>query len=747
MKEQCSDSAESKNTGNDSAEQLRKLLQAVNKSVSLLLSPKEGDVLEALIMESMALIGKSISVDRVHIWQYTKTDYDNILISRYCWLSELGKKKKSIPANWTFSVKNRSDWIENYEKGIYTNSPVSQMSPDDVAFFSDMEIKSIVMIPLFLESQLWGIFSIDDCINERKFTDDEMDIFHSVSLMMASVITRHALIAKRTEDLIHQTTMLTTLFNTIPDCTFVKDLASRYLQCNNATYEFFGKTPTDIIGKDDIEGLGVTPEIAKTFVDSDWAVFSSGLTKKCTLLVPRADGVLVEMETIKAPLIQGGKTIGLLGIARDISEYKQLERRLAADCECVKQLQFEADHANRVKTLFLESMSHEIRTPINTIMGASEILLQTKSIPYKAQNWIKLINISGNLLLGIIDDLLDISKIESGELIIDEKEYIVASVINDIIQPNTLYGDRKAVLFDLQINEELPATLIGDEMRIKHVLNNLISIVFRFAVSGSIRLSFSFESGPDPDCVMLVLNVKNSNKGLTDKQINEIYEELIRFDAEYNYSEEGTGVGISITKRLVELMNGCINVTGKFSKGTEFTVRLPQKVKDREPLGKNTADRLKAFTYAVDKRSERRKTPRDIMPYGKVLVVDDAESNSLVTVALLNVYKLQIETVESGFAAIKKINAGNIYDVIFMDHVMPIMDGVEATKHLRDGGYSHPIVALTANAMCESEEFFLSNGFDEVVIKPVDIRLLTSILNKYVRDKQPPDVIEATRKL
>jgi len=745
MKEQSSDISESRNAEYSDVEQLRKLLQAVNKTTALLLTTNEDENLESLMMESMALIGSSINVDRAHIWQYTKTDYDDIITSRYCWLSDIGKQKKPIPVNWTFSLSKHPAWIKIYSQGIYTNSPVSDLIAEDAAFFSDLDIKSIVIIPLFLDNQLWGLFSVDDCVRERTLPDDELDILHSVSLMMASVITRHALVAKRTEELTHQTTMLTTLFNTIPDHIFVKDLASRYLQCNKALYDFFDKVPADIIGKDDIEGLCIPPETAKAFIESDWGIFSGGIAKKYELSIPRADGVLVEMETIKAPLIHRDKTLGLIGISRDVTEYKQMARKIAADYEYVKELQAEADRANQVKSLFLASMSHEIRTPINTILGAVELLLQTQSIPHKAQNWVKLINISGNLLLGIINDLLDISKIEAGELIITEEEYRIASVINDIVQPNTLRGDSKAISFDLHINEEIPVLFSGDEMRIKQVLGNLISTALKFTISGNLLLSVSFEPGPDPEHVMLVFKVKNINKGLSEEQINEIYEELIHFDTEYDYSEEGAGVGISITKRLVELMKGSITVTGRYSKGTEFTVRLPQRVVSSEPLGNKTIDSLKSSSYTFDNRRERRRTPRDIMPYGKVLVVDDAESNSLVTVALLNVYKLQIETVESGFAAIKKVNAGNIYDVIFMDHVMPIMDGVEATKHLRDNGYTHPIVALTANAMHENEEFFLNNGFDEVVMKPVDIRLLTSVLNKFVRDKQPPDVLEAVR--
>jgi PAS domain S-box-containing protein len=746
MKKQSADVAESGsvNGNGKKAEQLRKLLQAVNKVTSLLLTTKEDKDLESLMMESMSLIGNSISVDRVHIWQYNKTDYDKVLLNRYCWLSDIGKQKKIIPKHWTLSLSKHPMWIEKYERGISINSPVTKMTSDDVIFFSELDVKSIVVIPLFLDNQLWGLFSADDCVNERILTEDELDILHSVSIMMASVITRHALVAKRTEDLTRQTTMLTTLLNTIPDCTFAKDLASRYLQCNNAMYEFFGKMPADIIGKTD-EEIGVSHEIAQTFMESDWGVFSSGLTKKYELLVPRADGELVEMETIKSPLIINGKTIGLLGIARDISEFKEMERKIAADYDFVKDLQAEADHANQAKSQFLTNMSHEIRSPVNTILGAAEMLMRIQSLPPEAQNWINLINVSGGLLLGIIDDLLDISKIESGELKIREEEFRVASVINDIIQPSILHDNSKTVSLDLVINEDIPAVMVGDDHRIKQILSNLISNAFKFTLSGSVVLSIDFESDPDSDQVMLVISIKDIGIGMSDEQLNKVYEEYARFDIEHEYTEEGSGLGLSITKRLVELMDGSITISGKFSKGTEFIVRLPQRVLCRDALGGKAVESLKTFSYAFGNRRERRKRVRDIMPYGKVLVVDDAESNSLVTVGLLSAYKLQIETAESGFAAIKKINAGNTYDVIFMDHVMPIMDGTEATKHIRDLGYTHPIIALTANAVSGTEEYFKSNGHDAVVTKPVDIRLLTSVLNEFVRDKQSPEVLEAAR--
>jgi signal transduction histidine kinase len=502
-------------------------------------------------------------------------------------------------------------WIEKYERRICINSPVARLASDDVIFFSDLDIKSIFIIPLFLDGQFWGLFSADDCVNERKLTEDELEILHSVSLMMASVITGYALVAKRTEELTRQTTI--------------------------------------------------------------------------------------------------------------------------------------AENANQAKSLFLANMSHELRTPVNTVLGATEMLMRAQSLPSEIQNWINLINISGNLVLGIIDDLLDISKIDTGELKIKEEEYRVASVINETIQPSILRDNSKTISFDLQIDEDIPAVLIGDERRIKQILCNLISSAFRLTLSGSVILSVNFEAEPDSDRMILVISVKDMGIGITEEQLNEIYEEYSRFDTMHDYSEEGTGLGLSITKRLIELMDGNIRIEGKFGKGTEFAVRLPQKVQSREPLGSKAVDSLKTFSYAFGNRRERRKSTRDIMPYGKVLVVDDAESNSLVTVGLLSAYKLQIETAESGFAAIRKINAGNIYDVIFMDHVMPVMDGTEATKYIRDLGYTHPIIALTANAVSNTEEFFKNNGHDAVVTKPVDIRLLTSVLNKFVRDKQSPEVLEAAR--
>jgi len=194
-------------------------------------------------------------------------------------------------------------------------------------------------------------------------------------------------------------------------------------------------------------------------------------------------------------------------------------------------------------------------------------------------------------------------------------------------------------------------------------------------------------------------------------------------------------------------MNGQILVESEIGKGSEFVVRLPQKISNREKLGSKVTESLKNFTYTYDNRRERRRVTREIMPYGSVLIVDDVETNRFVAMGLLKIYRLQIETASSGYEAIEKVKNGNVYDIIFMDHMMPGMDGVEAAKIIRDTGYTAPIVALTANVVSGQAEMFLANGFNDFLAKPIDIRILTSILNRLIRDKQPPEIIEAARKM
>ncbi|MCL2440610.1 MAG: ATP-binding protein [Treponema sp.] len=410
--------------------------------------------------------------------------------------------------------------------------------------------------------------------------------------------------------------------------------------------------------------------------------------------------------------------------------------------------------ANQTKSTFLANMSHEIRTPMNAILGVTEILIQDENLPAETEEGLEKIHSSCNLLLGIINDILDFSKIEAGKMDIIPALYKVASLINDSIHLNMMRIESKPIEFILDIDENIPARLIGDELRIKQILNNLLSNAFKYTDAGQVKLLITSESQPDNKGIVLVISIQDTGYGMTKKQLDELFDEYSRFSQKKGRTIEGTGLGLSIVQSLICLMNGEIHVESELNKGSLFRVRLPQGVVDSEVLGREIVINLQQFRMNYMTLKKRDKIVRNPMPYGSVLVVDDVETNLYVAAGLMKFYKLQVDTAMSGREAIDKVKNGKVYDVIFMDHMMPEMDGIETAKIIREleseqkiakvlGFDRIPIVALTANAVVGQADVFLQNGFDDFISKPIDIRQLNFILNKYIRDKQPPEIIEA----
>ena len=408
-----------------------------------------------------------------------------------------------------------------------------------------------------------------------------------------------------------------------------------------------------------------------------------------------------------------------------------------------------AEQSNRYKSIFLANMSHEIRTPMNAILGVAEIQLHNGAHSHDAAEAFNTIYDSGNLLLNIINDILDFSKIEAGKLEIIPVKYDIPSLLIDTVQLNHVRYENKPIEFKLFVDEATPLELYGDELRIKQILNNLLSNAFKYTESGEVDLSVTVELEKDENkqtIVILVFCVKDTGQGMTENQLGELFHEYIRFNSEANCTVVGTGLGMCITKRLIDMMNGSISVKSEYGKGSEFTVRIPQKLVSLKICGAELADNLRQFDFQKVNKTRKTRLMHEYMPYGSVLVVDDVASNLYVAKGMLLPYGLKIETAVSGFEAVEKVKNGNIYDIIFMDHMMPKMDGIEALEIIRDTGYAHPIVALTANAMAGQAQFFLASGFDGFISKPVDSRELNIILNDFIRDKQPPEVIKAARR-
>ena len=434
-----------------------------------------------------------------------------------------------------------------------------------------------------------------------------------------------------------------------------------------------------------------------------------------------------------------GNALFITGAMRDITSLKDMvlemdEQRRAAEA------------ANLAKSAFLSTMSHEIRTPMNAILGITEIQLMKPHLDEAIRESYEKIYTSGDLLLSIINDILDLSKIEAGKLELQSAKYEIASLLSDTSQLNMMRIGSKPIEFELHVDENLPTFLVGDELRIKQVLNNILSNAFKYTESGVVKMTVTSKPGATADEELLSLSISDTGQGMSKSQVKKLFDKYSRFNTDANRTTEGTGLGMNITKNLVSLMGGDIAVNSEPGKGSEFTVTLPQQTCTDERMGKESAENLKQFRTRSRAQMRRVQITREPMPYGKILIVDDVETNIYVAKGLMTAYELDIDSVNSGHSAIERVKNGRVYDIIFMDHMMPQMDGVEATKHIRALGYNNPIVALTANAVAGQEKIFLANGFDDFISKPIDVRQLNKVLNTHVRDKHAPEVVEAARK-
>ncbi|MBQ6815549.1 MAG: response regulator [Lachnospiraceae bacterium] len=392
-----------------------------------------------------------------------------------------------------------------------------------------------------------------------------------------------------------------------------------------------------------------------------------------------------------------------------------------------------AEAANQSKTMFLANMSHEIRTPMNAIVGFNELIYQ-KSKDSEIRGYASDIKLASTNLLTIINDILDLSKIESGKMEIKCKNYVLKNLVDESAINVVSIANSKGLEFILDMDNTLPYELNGDVDHIRNILINLLKNAVKYTNEGFVKFIIKKESS-DGDQVTIKFSVADSGIGIKQEDIGKVFNKFERFDSKKNTSVEGTGLGLTIVKGYVELMGGTIDVESEYGVGSTFSVTLTQKVISQVKTMEELSDQEEAVEVVRKKFRA---------PNARILVVDDNSTNLKVTASLLKSYGIRVELADSGRKAIEMCRT-NPYDIIFMDHMMPEMDGVEAMKRIRtlvdDEAYRSVIIALTANAISGVKEQMEAEGFDGYISKPIDIVLLENMLLKFLSDEL---VIEVT---
>jgi len=427
--------------------------------------------------------------------------------------------------------------------------------------------------------------------------------------------------------------------------------------------------------------------------------------------------------------------------------------RVANQLQIVNQIRAIKGYAYEValseeRNKFFARMSHEMRTPLNAVIGLSEMVLEDYSLNEETtENIVKVCN-AGASLLHMVNDILDMSKLEEGKFNLVPVEYNFPGMISDTVSQSIVYKGEKRVDFVLNVDENIPLQLFGDDQRIKQVLNNILSNAFKYTKEGKVELNI-FSKTID-ETVTLVFSVKDSGIGMPEEFLDSLFLDYARMDTEDNRKIAGTGLGLSITKMLVDMMGGEISVESELGKGSCFRVKLPQKFVAGDVIGFDIVNSLKCFQYAA-KRKNKTRPVRASLPYANVLVVDDVLTNLDVARGMLKPYRMNVHCVSSGQAAVDAVREEKVkYNAIFMDQMMPEMDGIEAVRIIREEigteyAMTVPIIAFTANALVGNEEMFLSKGFNAYITKPLDVNRLDVIIQKFVKDEEYEKILEESK--
>ncbi len=475
------------------------------------------------------------------------------------------------------------------------------------------------------------------------------------------------------------------------------------------------------------EVIYLNREISRIFPEVDWKDRRMVEERVFRFLEDHRDGFM----TLKNQYYQwksgeilddNRRRAGVLYRISDITEGHLYTRQLIS-------LKEEAERANAAKSIFLAHMSHEIRTPINAVLGMNEMILR-ENCSDTIKDYARNIQNAGKILLSIINDILDLSKIESGQMEIVEKDYHLGKMLIDIENMVTMRAEENSLALHIQANPMLPEALHGDEQRIKQCIINFLTNSLKYTREGQVTLQVDF-TDKDKDTIDLRITVTDTGIGIEEDKLAILFEPFVRLDRSKNEHIEGTGLGLSITKKLIDRMEGRLSVESVYGRGSVFSFTLPQKVAGPDLLG----DYKEKLRRVAERESAREEFTA---PGARILAVDDNRVNITVARGLLRRLKVQFDSATSGQECLDKF-AKNDYDIILLDHMMPVMDGVQTLHRMQEAERfrqnAPAVIAMTANAVIGAREKYLEEGFTDYLSKPIDHKSLEEMIRAYLPEE------------
>lgn len=562
--------------------------------------------------------------------------------------------------------------------------------------------RSVLVLPVQVEGRLVGFMTF---VN---FTESDLWVAQDVALLqVAADLTGEALQAKLAEQALQEReARLQAILQALPDIIFLVDEEGRFQDCYTSIPDSLAMAPEQFVGKTLWELFPAA--VADPALEAVQRALETGQlqTFECPILHPQMGWRYYESRIV--PL--GKNTV--VAVVRDITERRQADEELSATnaqleyaLQRAQELAIAAEAASHAKSEFLANMSHEIRTPMNGIIGMTELLMGTP-LNDEQRDYLKTLRSSADLLLSILNDVLDIAKIEAGKMTLEQVPTDLREVGEDVVKLFSARAKQKDIALRAEIADNLPPAVLADPMRLRQILSNLVSNAIKFTEQGEVVVQIN-RVADEGDSAWVRLTVRDTGIGIPPERLESIFEAFTQADSSTTRRYGGTGLGLTICKRLVELMGGHIHVQSEVGKGSTFWVEVPL------PLASEATQWQHAHSPSVE--------AGDVPAGLRVLLVEDNEVNRKVAVRMLEKAGCEVDIAHDGQEAVEK-TARQLYDIVFMDVYMPQMDGYEATRLIRErekgSGRHQVIIAMTANAMEGDRELCLQAGMDDYLSKP-----------------------------